>query len=505
MLALAGCPGSTTSTGGAATTSTAAPSNPASSTTAEFKGVNWADTRDNYNSGWVIPDGLDASDSYAQVYWIANAFMKAFQANPGANTVRLPINPPSVGQSWWNAYHAAIDAALADDMKVIISAWTESKNVGTITDMSAWQSMWNTVVNAYGGNPNVYFEPLNEPYDYKLGDWVSICSTWLSDHANIPRGRVIISGTKYNDNVTGVGAASALDGTLLSLHYYGYWNSYTQESQWQSDLSGRIGGYGGRTIIDEFGAPMTTGIDYLADHNGGQYQSYLAAVTDTARSERIGSVYWPGLKTGDDTYTLETHNGSGLSSTNSSGVTQVRWGWGFNPQPTPTPTPTATASSSAATGNAPTATTPSSASSTTTSATPSRSATPGYDTPQDAVDGFYQGELAGDWPATCSYITPASQSICLASTTGQPAATGTVTVVGAVIQGTEALVEVTGNICAPSSPCVANADPSSGMPSSPSDFATVYQAAVAGSVTGSTTMSPMPCSEVGGKWYVTLA
>jgi hypothetical protein len=296
--------------------------------TNQFKGVNWADTRDNYNSGWVIPDGLAASDSYSTVYSIANNYIKAFESNLGANTVRLPINPPSVSSSWWGAYKGAVDAALADGMKVIISAWTESTSVGTITNMSAWQSMWNTVVSDYGGNSNVYFEPLNEPYGYSLSQWVSICSTWLSDHSSVPRGRVIISGTGYNDHVTGVGASSALTGTLLSLHYYGTWNSYTTESSWVSDLNSRIGSYTSRTIIDEFGAPMTTGTDYLTNHNNGQYQSYLAAVTDTARSDSMGSVYWAGLKTGD-TYSMEAHNGSTLSNNNASGVTQVRWGWGY--------------------------------------------------------------------------------------------------------------------------------------------------------------------------------
>ena len=162
---------------------------PASAATTQFKGVNWADTRDNYNTGWVIPDGLAASDSYSQVYSIANDYIKAFEANLGANTVRLPINPPSVSQSWWGAYHGAIDAALADGMKVIVSAWTEKNTVGTITDMSAWNAMWSTVVGAYGGNGNVYFEPLNEPYGYSLNQWVSICSSWLSRFPDVPRDR----------------------------------------------------------------------------------------------------------------------------------------------------------------------------------------------------------------------------------------------------------------------------------------------------------------------------
>jgi hypothetical protein len=305
------------------------PPAPAMAATNQFKGINWADTRDNFNTGWVIPDGLSASDSYSAVYSIANEYIKAFEANLGANTVRLPINVATVSQSWWGSYRGAIDAALANGMKVILSYWSESSPVGTITDMSGWNAMWDTVVSDYGSNPNVYFEPMNEPHGYTLSQWVSICSAWLSAHSNIPRGRVIISGTGYNDNVTGVGAASALSGTLLSLHIYASWDpGYTQESQWTALLNSRIGGYTGRTIIDEFGAPMTTGVNYLQNHNGALQPSYLAAVTDLARADSMGSVYWAGLKTGD-TFSLEAHSGSGLVSNNASGVTQVRWGWGY--------------------------------------------------------------------------------------------------------------------------------------------------------------------------------
>jgi Cellulase (glycosyl hydrolase family 5) len=305
------------------------PMTPAQAATNQFKGVNWADTRDNFNTGWVIPDGLSASDSYATVYSIASNYIKAFEANLGANTVRLPINVASVSQSWWGSYRGAIDAALADGMKVILSYWSESSSVGTITDMTGWTAMWDTVVSDYGSNPNVYFEPMNEPHGYTLSQWVSICSAWLAAHPNIPRSRVIISGTGYNDNVTGVGAAAALSGTLLSLHIYASWDpSYTQESQWTALLNSEIGAYTGRTIIDEFGAPMTTGVNYLANHNGALQQSCLAAVTDLARADSMGSVYWAGLKTGD-TFSMEAHSGSTLVNNNASGVTQVRWGWGY--------------------------------------------------------------------------------------------------------------------------------------------------------------------------------
>jgi len=106
-------------------------------------------------------------------------------------------------------------------MKVVISAWTEKISVGTVTDMTVWKAMWSTVVGAYGSNGNVYFEPLNEPYGYSLSQWVSVCSSWLSQFSSVPRSRVVISGTGYNDNVTGVGAFSALNGTRLSLHCRG--------------------------------------------------------------------------------------------------------------------------------------------------------------------------------------------------------------------------------------------------------------------------------------------
>jgi pimeloyl-ACP methyl ester carboxylesterase len=135
---------------------------------------------------------------------------------------------------------------------------------------------------------------------------------------------------------------------------------------------------------------------------------------------------------------------------------------------------------------------------------PSTLVSPGNESPADAVDGFYQSELAGDWAAVCSYVTPSAQSLCLAGTSGQAAATGTANVGTMVISasGNEALVSVTGSICAPSSPCVSNGDAGLGMPSSPSQFAADYQAAVANTTGSTTVLSPMPCSQIGGKWYV---
>ena len=69
----------------------------ASAATNSFRGVNWADARDNYVDGWVIPTGLTAADSYSTVRGKADGILAGFQNLLGANTVRLPINPQ---RSW---------------------------------------------------------------------------------------------------------------------------------------------------------------------------------------------------------------------------------------------------------------------------------------------------------------------------------------------------------------------------------------------------------------------
>jgi hypothetical protein len=56
---------------------------------------------------------------------------------------------------------------------------------------------------------------------------------------------------------------SRLNGTFLSLHHYGFWNpSQASYSGWVSDFKNPVGSCASRTVVDEWGAPMTTGLDY---------------------------------------------------------------------------------------------------------------------------------------------------------------------------------------------------------------------------------------------------
>jgi hypothetical protein len=152
-------------------------------------------------------------------------------------------------------------------------------------------------------------------------------------------------------------------------------------------------------------------------------------------------------------------------------------------------------SSASATGNSAPAAVTSSASS-----SPTPVVAPGYDTPQDAVDGLLQAELADNGSALCSYLVPSSQSVCDQDQQSSPlpAFTGSAAVAGAVKSGSEALVAVTGTICSGDGGCNSNSDPSVGMPNGQESFTQAYSQAL----NNSGGFSAVPCIEENGKWYV---
>ena len=98
-----------------------------------------------------------------------------------------------------------------------------------------------------------------------------------------------------------------------------------------SDLKERIGDCAGRTVADEFGAPMTTGFNYDKPAPDNNSINFMQADTDTFRRLKMGSVYWPGLRT-DDTYSMQKLIGDAarpwLATTNQSGADRLAWGWG---------------------------------------------------------------------------------------------------------------------------------------------------------------------------------
>ncbi|WP_433795632.1 ricin-type beta-trefoil lectin domain protein [Actinoplanes sp. CA-252034] len=328
----------------------AAPS--ASAATNQFQGVNWARAGDNFHAGPLVLYGLSGTDSYATVRAKADAVFAGFEGNLGANTVRLPINTYSVGTSWWSSYTGVIDSATARGLKVILSYWDDGRasTGGRLTDTAAFNTMWNTVVDRYGSNSLVHFEPMNEPHGYSATDWKNVAAGWLAARPSVPRNRIFISGSGFNQDVRTVCADSRFDGTYLSLHHYTFFSGAKTYDAWVTYLRDAIGDCAGRTVIDEFGAPMDTGLDYDDADSTDNFVRYLRATTQVLRELGMGSVYWPGIGgkltagQSDDWYAMQKLQGSGtnltLTTPNASGAGRLRYAWGrtgTDPSPDPVP------------------------------------------------------------------------------------------------------------------------------------------------------------------------
>ncbi|MFF3341970.1 RICIN domain-containing protein [Streptomyces flavidovirens] len=305
----------------------------------QFKGVNWARIGDNFVDGPVVLEGLSVSDSYTTVKAKADALYSGFRSTTGADTVRLPINTYSVpGTTWGDAYAGAIDAATSKGFKVILSYWEDgASSGGRIVNTAAFNSMWDAVINKYGSNGRVYFEPMNEPHGYSATDWRNVAASWIGRYSSLPRERIFVSGHGYNGDVTSVCGDSRLDGTYLSLHLYAFQFSARPYDEWVNLFKSRIGSCGARTVLDEFGAPLDDGRDYNDPNSTDNFVRYLRAATDTVRAQGMGAVYWPALggkrsvRPTHDWYSLYALQGSGtdlkLSVRNTTMVDRLEYAW----------------------------------------------------------------------------------------------------------------------------------------------------------------------------------
>ncbi|WP_345029403.1 cellulase family glycosylhydrolase [Kutzneria kofuensis] len=183
----------------------------------------------------------------------------------------------------------------------------------------------------------VYFEIYNEPGGFSSSAWVNFAASFVAHYPKVPRGRIVVAGTGTDTNLGPVGADSRLSGTLLSLHLYSVFGiSHKTEAAWVTELNSHLHGYGSRTIVTEFGVPMSTGVNYNGSRDGDNNRSYYYAMTDTMRSEGVGSIYWPGLRTGDS-WSMEQLHGTGtnlsLTTVNATGRDRLEYAWGYSSNP----------------------------------------------------------------------------------------------------------------------------------------------------------------------------
>ncbi|HEX5200923.1 MAG TPA: cellulase family glycosylhydrolase, partial [Actinoplanes sp.] len=314
-------------------------SSPAAATTSQFRGMNWAVMGDNFTTGPLVLQGLSMSDSNATVRAKANAIYDDLAATMGVNTVRLPINTHTVGTSWWNAYRGAIDAATERGFKVILAYWEDgAASNGRITNLAAWNSMWSNVTNTYGSNPDVYFEPMNEPHGYSSSEWRNVAAEWLRYHYSAVPSRVLIGGTGFSQDLRDICNDSRFNSTLLSFHYYAFFYGAMSYDAFRSHIQTRLGNCASRAVMTEFGAPMATGLNYADQNSSDNFVRYLRAVAQVMRESRMGGTYWPaagGKYTGNlgyDHYSMFSLSGGGtdlnLAVRNASGADRVRYAWG---------------------------------------------------------------------------------------------------------------------------------------------------------------------------------
>lgn len=312
---------------------------PTSVNTSQFKGMNWARLGDNFTTGTHVLEGLSNSDSYSTVKAKANAIY-ADMASMGVNTVRLPINTQDAGTSWWNAYRGTIDAATSRGFKVILAYWEDgASSGGMVTNTGAFNTMWDTVVAAYGSDDKVYFELMNEPHGYSSADWRDFAASWINSHSSVPKDRILIGGTGASQDLRDLCSDSRFSGTLFSYHYYAFFYGTKTYDQWLSDFDTRLGDCASRAVMTEYGAQMDGGLNYNDANATNNFVRYLRAVTERQRALGMGGVYWPALGgkitsgKGWDHYSVYSRSGSGtdqdLTVRNGSGASRVRYGWGL--------------------------------------------------------------------------------------------------------------------------------------------------------------------------------
>lgn len=309
---------------------------PAFAVTNQFRGVNWADKRDNFVSEVLVLSGLSLSDTYESASIVADRVIGQFVELLGTNSVRLPINEPTVS-TFWNTYTGVIDVGLKKG-RVVLGYWGPAQPSGP-KNMNDWWAMWDTVVKKYGEDPNAYFEIFNEPHMYTKEELRNLYASWLTRYPNVPRDHIILDGSGMAQNVPDIASDSRFDGCLFAVHEYTFWNmGITTEDGWRNSIKGKVGNYSDRTICTEWGGAMSpgdkAGVHYeTMDYNQqptNYFMAYIRGIPEQLREWKMGSFYWPGLRDGD-WYSMTKRSGEGanikLEIVNQSGVDRMQYSW----------------------------------------------------------------------------------------------------------------------------------------------------------------------------------
>ena len=304
--------------------------------TNQFRGVNWADQRDNFVSDILVLSGLNQSYDYQSATTVAERVIGQFQELLGTNSVRVPVNEPTILTNL-AAYSGVLDVALKRG-RLVMGYWGPAQPSGP-KNMDDWWKMWGRLVEKYGEHPNAYFEIFNEPHMYNKDQLRNLYATWLEKFPNVPHDHILLDGSGMAQNVPDIADDPRFEGCLFAVHEYTFWNmSITTEEGWKNSFKWKVGKYADRTVCTEWGGAMGPGekagvkYDYM-DYNStptNYFMAYIRGMSDQLREWQMGSFYWPGLRDGD-WYSMTKRSGEGenikLQIVNQSGLDRMQRSW----------------------------------------------------------------------------------------------------------------------------------------------------------------------------------
>ena len=167
---------------------------------------------------------------------------------------------------------------------------------------------------------------MNEPHGYDIGELKELYAGWI-DRYTVPRRRIVLDGAGYATDVNSIGNDPRFDSCLLSFHYYTWFDeNLTTTADWELPVASLK--YPERTIVTEFGAPMTTGKDFLGAPGNDRELTYIQGMTTQLHNSKVGGIYWPGIRT-NDSYSMFSIDNGKLTTNNTSGLKRLQYAWGI--------------------------------------------------------------------------------------------------------------------------------------------------------------------------------
>ena len=303
--------------------------------TAGWHGGNWSSFVGLTTNVIQYPDGITSSTTPAEATNVARTIACDYKS-VGINFVRFPVNPATVTGNW-QVTQACIDELLAEGLTVNIGCWyvddgVNNNGTGLIPNINTWSNMWKTVDGVYGGNNNVYYEPVNEPWGYSESGLLNVYTNFLG-YSLTKSPSYYILDISGNCTITNIGTDSHFNSCYLCWHNYAAANR-TNTIEDTNYLYKYVGHYASRTVMNEMGAITTNGLDYLDESTNANYNIvFVRAMCAECSSWPMGFAWFPAHQTRDANGANDIKvmfNGAGEGVVDPSLIPELQYGWGLN-------------------------------------------------------------------------------------------------------------------------------------------------------------------------------